>query len=414
MNIVIAKSGICGLLLLAMLVVLYRKQAIQSWLKLQPAYGVLLVFWLLFRLVPFLILFILLDFSPTSDVNGFWDMASKAAEGQVVYRDFWSPYSPVFSYFLGLWTFFWYHPKVIVLAMLVMDGLAVVLSYRFYLNKQPDILFHLLLYFLLPGSLILCVTGAQEDVWIWLFIVAALLLRRKSVVAYSLALAFGVLITKAVFVLFLLPLFLLEREKFRFSWPLALVGGLTLLLLLTTVGTAFLQPVGEADTLRAPNLLSVINPWTFDTIRVGAKFWNWSGLLLTTAVGGIAAWRWRHAETTDGISRVFIALFATLMITLQSAYSNYIFIFLLPFVCAVMPWNQPRMLIFLFVYNVVCVLHPSYWWRLGMPKYHSPTAIWASSQSLTDYVLQVSIVVMTLWLIWYSAFKPQLNPIRKP
>src|SRR5690606_26507336 len=119
------------------------------------------------RLAPFILIFLILGIEPTSDVNGFWYMATHAAEGKVVYRDFWSPYSPFFSYLLAIGAVLWNNPKVIVLIMILMEGVAVVLSWHLYKSfmNRGTFCFRALVYFLLPGSLILSVLGAQEDIW---------------------------------------------------------------------------------------------------------------------------------------------------------------------------------------------------------------------------------------------------------
>ncbi|ODS81497.1 MAG: hypothetical protein ABS46_11330 [Cytophagaceae bacterium SCN 52-12] len=406
MDIVLAKLAICGLSVLLILPALGRERQIGALAA--PVHPMLWVagLWLVFRLLPFLLVFIFLGISPTSDVNGFWYMAENAAAGKLVYRDFWSPYSPFYSYVLAAGALVWHNPKVIVLIMLVMEGVAVALSYFFYrpVLTKAAFCFRSLIYFILPGSLILCVLGAQEDIWMWLFFVLAVLLKRKtgSVVFYSFVLALGILATKAIFVLFLLPLFLLEKEKIKFCWPLVLSGAISVALLYATVGTEFLQPVGEAGTLRAPNVVSVINPWLFDSVGMGESFWNWAGLLCTLLAGSLAALRWRDEDFIVSASKVFVVMYATLMIVQQSAYSNYIFIFLLPFTLLLTNFRDRKQVAFLVIYNVLCTVHPSFWWRSGMPKYYSPGAIFESTASVIDYSMQLSIVLFTVCLILYT------------
>ncbi len=416
MDIVLAKVAICGLCLLLILLALRLERQIGKLAA--TAHPMLWVtgLWVVFRLLPFLIVFVLLGISPTSDVNGFWYMAENAAAGKLVYRDFWSPYSPFYSYILAIGALAWHNPKVIVLIMLVMEGVTVALSYFFYrpVLSKAKFCFRSVIYFILPGSLILCVLGAQEDIWMWLFFVAAVLVKRKtgSVVFYSFMLALGILATKAIFVLFLLPLFLLEKEKIKFCWPLVLSGAISLALLYATVGTEFLQPVGEAGTLRAPNVVSVVNPWLFDSVGMGESFWNWAGLLCTLLAGSLAAFRWRDEEFTISASKIFIVMYATLMIVQQSAYSNYIFIFLLPFTLLLTDLRNRKLVALLVIYNILCTVHPSFWWRSGMPKYYSPADIFENTASVIDYSLQLSIVILTLWLILYT-FKSSQGAVKR-
>ncbi|WP_234733987.1 hypothetical protein [Tellurirhabdus bombi] len=405
MNIVIAKLIISLLCVFLVSLVLYKRTGITAWLKNKSAAGVLVGAWVLFRLVPFLGLYVVAGYQPTSDIEGFWEESSKAFAGQIVYRDFWSPYSPLYAYFLGLWLNFWYSSKMIVLTMAIMDGVALALTYEFFKGKatKQELLFKALLYLLLPGSLVFCVVGGQEDVWMWLFIALAFLVyKRKGVIAYSIVIALGVLTTKAIFGLVLVPLFLLEKEKIRFLIPLTLIGAVSILILYPLVGLEFLQPLGESSTLRAPNVLSVLNAWTFNAIGVKEKIWTWMGLLFTVGAATTAALRMRQLDSSVMLSHLWVVLYGLMMIVQPSAYSNYLFLFLLPLVFQVVDWSSRRQIVLLFVFNVLAVVHPSYWWRLGLPKYLVPSDIVASTALAIDYGMQLTIVVVTSYFIWLA------------
>ncbi|KQS32558.1 hypothetical protein [Dyadobacter sp. Leaf189] len=414
MSIILAKLGISLLCVLFVCILLFFKTRIQQWLESKSARATLLVSWLLLRLIPFLVIYIAAGMEPTSDVNGFWDEASKASLGQVVYRDFWSPYSPLYAYFLGIWLKIWFNAKMIVFTMAVMDGVALLASYHFFrpFFTKGKFLFLAIIYLLLPGSLVLCVIGAQEDVWMWLFVILAYLVRERTlrVEWYAVILAIGLLTTKAIFVLILIPLFLLEKEKMRMLIPMAIIGVISLGILYPLVGWEFMQPLDEAKTLRAPNIPAIINPWFNNEIGVGEKFWNWIGLALSVGLATFSAWRMRHFDFRIMLSRVWIVLYATMMIVQQSAYSNYIFLFLLPLVFVTINWKNKTQLAIFFIYNILCVVHPSFWWRLGMPCYMTPGDTFASSQLLIDYSMQVCIVFMTGYLIWLAFPKSNEAP----
>ncbi|TDB60877.1 hypothetical protein [Arundinibacter roseus] len=403
MNLVLIKSLLSVLLVLTAGVILWKKEYLTQRLKDQRVTRMLALGWLLFRVVPFLLVYVAAGFAPTSDVNGFWDEGSKASMGQVVYRDFWSPYSPFFAYFLGIWLKIWYDPRMIVLTMTVMDALALWATWHLYRSRMSaaDFLYKALLYYVLPGSLILCVVGAQEDVWMWLLVVAAYLFRQRTgrVEVYAAILAIGLLLTKAIFILILVPLFFLEKEKIRFTVIMVAIGALTLAILYPLVGMEFMQPLDEADTLRAPNLLSVLNPLFFNSIGVGQKFWNWAGLVVSVGLGSWTAWRLRTADFSEMISRTWVTLYATMMVVQQSAYSNYIFLFLIPLLFVVIDWRNRTQVGLLLVFNILCVVHPSYWWRLGMPKYLTPADIVASGAAILDYLMQVAIVALTIYFV---------------
>ncbi|PSL19030.1 hypothetical protein [Dyadobacter jiangsuensis] len=406
MNIVLAKTAISVAALLVTAALLFKKDELTDWLEKKSANAVMAVAWVFLRLLPFIAVYLVANMEPTSDVNGFWDEGSKASLGQVVYRDFWSPYSPLYAYFLGIWLKLWYSPKMIVLTMAAMDGIALLVSYHFFrpFQSRGTFLFRALIYLLLPGSLVLCVIGAQEDVWMWLFVTLAYLVRERTlrVEWYAIILAIGLLMTKAIFVLIMVPLFLLEKQKIRFVIPIAIIGIISLAVLYPLVGLEFMQPLDEAKTLRAPNIPSVLNPWFNNSIGVGEKIWNWIGLVASVGLACISAWRLRNADFRVMLSKVWVVLYATMMIVQQSAYSNYIFLFLLPLVFYVIDWKNKTQITILFVFNLLCVVHPSYWWRLGMPCYMTPSDTAASTELLIDYSMQTAIVILTGYFIWLA------------
>ncbi len=406
MSVVLAKTGISLACIILLVVTLSQRKRLSGWLENKSVRVSLISGWVLFRLIPFIAVYLIADITPTSDVLGFWDEGSKASMGQVVYRDFWSPYSPLYAYFLGIWLKIWYSPKMIVLTMALMDGVALWISWHFFrpFQSRGAFLFKALMYLILPGSLVLCIVGAQEDVWMWLFVVLAYLVRERTVRVewYAVILAVGLLMTKAIFVLILVPLFLIEKQKIRFLIPMVIIGILSLGILYPLVGLEFMQPMDEAKVLRAPNILSIINPWFFDGIGVGEKFWNWVGLVTSIGLATLAAFRLQHADFRVMLSRVWVVLYATMMVIQQSAYSNYIFLFLIPLVFYIIDWKSSKQIVLLLIFNILCVVHPSYWWRLGMPRYLNPSDITATQDSVIDYLIQVSIIVLTGYFVWLA------------
>lgn len=413
MSVVLAKTGISLACIVLLIILISQRKKISNWLENKSVRVSLITGWIIFRLFPFIAVYIIANIAPTSDVLGFWDEGSKASMGQVVYRDFWSPYSPLYAYFLGIWLKLWYSPKMIVLTMAVMDGVALWVSWHFFrpFQSRGSFLFKALIYYVLPGSLVLCIVGAQEDVWMWLFVVLAYLVRERTVRVewYAVILAIGLLMTKAIFVLILVPLFLIEKQKIRFLIPMIIIGIISLGILYPLVGLEFMQPMDEAKVLRAPNILSIINPWFFDGIGVGEKFWNWVGLVTSVGLATLAAFRLQHADFRIMLSRVWVVLYATMMVIQQSAYSNYIFLFLIPLVFYVIDWSNRKQILLLLIFNILCVVHPSYWWRLGMPRYLRPSDITASGDSIIDYLIQVSIIILTGYFVWLAFPKKEVS-----
>jgi len=359
--------------------------------------------WLVLRLIPFITIYYLFGFEPQSDVEGFWEEASMALEGKIVYKDFWSPYSPLYPYFLAGWLHAWYDPRMIVLVMAIIDGLAVWLTNHFYKGEysKAERMWKSLIYLALPGSLMLCIVGGQEDVWMWVVVLIAFLYKQKTGNTYlfSLILAVGLLITKAIFVLVIIPLFWIDKQKLKFAIPMMVVGIITLAMLLPVVGWDFLQPLDEAKVLRAPNLLSVLNPLLFNSIAIGSKFWNWAALIFTLILGVQVFERMKGRSLEKKLSHFWVVIFGTMMIVQQSAYSNYIFLFLIPLTFTIIDWENRKQVACLLVYNLLCVIHPSWWWRIGMPVYENLSSVLVQWQYVVDYGMQAGIVILTIYMI---------------
>jgi hypothetical protein len=411
MLIIWAKVGISLGCLLAIVAWFWFRKPIQNWLHHHSEQSILTISLLLLRLCPFLLVFVVLDYTPSSDLDGFFGQATEAAKGKLVYRDFRCMYSPLFPYLNALALHFWFDRKAIIVVMMLMEGLALVLTNQFYKNQitKSERLFKSVLYLLLPGSLVLCVLGGQEDVWMWLVAVAAYLTwqRTRQLAWFGLVLALGFLLTKAVFVLFCPALLLLVARPQKWLPSLVATGAVAVAVLYYYTGWQFLdQPLNEAATLRAPNWASVVNPWVFDGIGVGTKWWNWAGLLTTVILTTYTAYRVRLLPFERAFSAVWVICYGTMMAVQQSAYSNYIFIFLLPLTFIWIDFNNRKEAAYFLIFNALCAIHPSLWWRLKSPIYREPSAIFIDTAHTADYLLQVGVVGGTfyfVWLVWKKA-----------
>lgn len=421
MFVIIAKAIISLICAGWVVLLLVFKKHLTDWLSVRASMK-LFSTWILTRLVPFVVTFLIFDFTPFSDIDGFYGQAAAAVKLQVVYRDFYCMYSPLFPYLNALALWFWMDKKAIVLLMILMEGLALWATFRFYQlshfpqnhsesapKKRSNHYFLAFLYLFMPGALVLCVFGGQEDVWLWLTVISAYWLAQRTGrwEWFGVGIVVGFMLTKAVFVLIGPALLLLAPKPQRWLGSLILVGLVCLGLLHHYTGWLWLeQPMNEAATLRAPNLISVLNPLFFDTLGAGQKYWNWIGLLLTTGAGTWLAFRLRDLDFVRAFSAVFVVLYATMMLVQQSAYSNYIFIFLLPLVFVWIDFKNPKEIAWLLIFNVLSVVHPSLWWRLERPYYRSPADVFAQPIFVLDYLLQVGIVACTIYfiqLVWRKA-----------
>ncbi|MFN4147259.1 MAG: hypothetical protein ACK4GN_15650 [Runella sp.] len=357
-----------------------------------------------------MIIYIILGLTPFSDINGFFNQARAAYQLKLVYRDFGCMYSPFFPYLNALALAFWFDKKAIVLLMILIEGVALWATFRFYRKSlsESELLYRGIAYLLMPGALVFCVLGGQEDVWLWLAVLLAYFIWQRfgRVEWFGQGLAVGFMFTKAVFIL-MGPAFLLLVPQPR-RWVLAaiLVGIPCVAVLHYYTEWAWIeQPLHEAATLRAPNLMSVISPLTFNLLGAGHKVWNWAGLLLTTVLGSWLAYRLRYLPFTTAFSAVFVVLYATMMLLQQSAYANYLFIFLMPIVFRWINFSNFKEIFWLLVYNFLSVVHPSLWWRLERPYYLSLQDIAAKPIFIVDYLMQCGIVVCTFYCIKLVIFK---------
>lgn len=411
---VVAAKIIISLICIGLVgLVMAFREVIEKWLAHYNDCWILISAWFLTRLLPFFLIFIVLNFTPFSDLDGFYGQACEAVQLKMVYRDFACMYSPLFPYLNALALWFWMDKKAIILSMIVMEGLALWTTNQFYENQVPktERLYRSLIYLLLPGSLVLCVLGGQEDVWLWLMLICAYLLwqRTQQVAWFGVGLVVGFMFTKAVFILIGPALLLLVSKPIKWLISATMVGLACLGILYHYTEWLWLeQPLNEAATLRAPNLLSILNPLFFDRLHVGSKFWNWLGLLSGVGLGVWMAYRVRHLGFVRAFSAVFVIIYATMMVVQQSAYSNYIFIFLLPLTFIWIDFRNKKEVVWFLGFNILSVVHPSIWWRLQSPYYRSPAAIFAEPIYVLDYLLQVAIVVCTFYflrLVWQKALE---------
>lgn len=411
MFVVVAKAVISLICVSLVALITTYRASVEKYLSRYNEKNILISTWFLTRLVPFALIFLVLDFTPFSDLDGFFGQAREAVQLKMVYRDFSCMYSPIFPYLNALALWFWMDKKAIILVMILMEGLALWSTNQFYINQIPknERIYRSLIYLLLPGSLVLCVLGGQEDVWMWLMLTGAYWgwQRTQRVEWFGVGLVIGFMFTKAVFILVGPALLLLVPKPLKWLTSAAVIGFVFLALLYHYTEWLWLeQPLNEAATLRAPNWLSVINPLTFNVLGAGAKGWNWLGLLATAGGGTWMAYRVRHLDFPRAFSAVFVVIYATMMVAQQSAYSNYIFIFLLPLTFLWVDFRNRNETTWFLIFNLLSVVHPSLWWRLKSPYYHTPAQIFQEPAYVLDYTLQVAVVVCTCYflrLVWKKA-----------
>ena len=417
---VFVKLAVSTVLAVALLVALNRRAVIQHRLDGSDRPW-LWRFWLLFRLLPFLGVYVVLGYRPQSDVMFFYyPIGLTALEGGIPYRDVYSGYSPLFGYWLAPFLALWRDPRVVVLAMLLVEGLAVELTYRYYQTQEStgERLFRALFYYLLPLPFVMCIFSGQEDVILWLFALLALPFMPRRPVVAGLILGLGMLMTKAVFVLVLIPVWILmsrnKRSLVHFTAGLLLVGLPVVAWMYWKTNLLFLQqPLSEGDLLKAPNWRSVLNPFLTEGLRSAGFIWKWGSLLITLGVTLWGVWlaRSRHAGARsyrNYVPLLFILIYGTMTVVQPNAISNYAYLFMLPLVFTLTDFRRKTACAGLIGFNVLAAIHPSLWWRLGQPYYNQPAAL-LEPVALLEY----SIEILLVFGFGYYAIQA-LNALRRP
>ncbi|MCZ6835700.1 MAG: hypothetical protein O7G85_08000, partial [Planctomycetota bacterium] len=129
-------------------------------------------------------LYLVMDFKVGSDVGGYYFPEGQAVlEGQMVYRDIKTSYSPLFPYLMAGILLIWNSAKAIVLSMIPIELISIPLwlgvSRRYFSEQTTRTA--TILYVLSPVPLLNIAMNGQNQVWISLFLVIALwLLARKD------------------------------------------------------------------------------------------------------------------------------------------------------------------------------------------------------------------------------------------
>ncbi len=326
-----------------------------------------LLTFLVFRIIPFFIVYIVFDFDTTSDVNIFYSSALSAIHGGIVYRDFVSVYSPLFPYFSGILLYVWNSPKAIVLMMLIVESISLWGTIKLF--KHQKVTLWAFVYYLLPTSFVFSILGGQEDVWMWGGLVATLHLfqKFKHTIWLGIGMALALLISKLIFILILPGFFVLVKNRIQFFLGFVLVFIPIIAVLFNIVGWELLAPINEANIPRTPNLISLIRPFFNGNLPLGLPIFNWLGLIINLILGLL--WimiRWNKTSFNQSVIELFVGTNVLLMLLQQSSYANYAFLFIMPIVFFYLEDLNRFEWFYFVVLNIVLVIQPALWWHNGL------------------------------------------------
>ncbi len=361
------------------------------------------IFVILFRLIPFSIVYLLLGYKAQSDVYIFWRSAQEASHFKLVYRDFESLYSPFFPYITGTILYLWDSAEAITLLMVLVEIAVLWLSLKTYRseNKAKDV-FKVLVYLLLPAPLIFCVIGGQEDIWMWGFACLFVYFSQEKASDFVLGIitALGLLCTKAFFVLLIPLIFLKINDKVKFILGNLSLGIPVFLFLFYFGGFSFLMPIRLAQEPMSPNFWSLVHPFVaeLDIIK-NTKILNWIGLILILSFATWQSLRTKEIAWKTYIPSIWILIFGTMMLIQIGSYANYLFIYSMPLIFCFDFIKQKKFVFITFFIQFIASFQPSLWFRIGKPFLRFEQ--FKEFRFVLEYSLEIIILAgVCYWLNW--------------
>jgi hypothetical protein len=369
--------------------------------------------WLTFftmRLLPFAVVYLILDQAPRSDVEFFYLRAVPAMEGKMVYRDFLSFHAPIFTYLTVLPLLIWNNSKAIILMMAALEFVILNATFRYATGRQHqttgEALLRYILYYLLPIPFVAIVLSSEEDIWFWGFGLLSLGLLARGFRAESRGFAYragllwglSMITIKFMLIVLIIPLFFLIRQRWWFVLGLLTVGVPTIAILYSLMGDKFLMPIQHSSYPMAPNFASVLRPVLSSVFSSTALTnLNWIGLLGTIGGGSWVAWQARHSGYERAFVPFFCFLFTLFMLLLPSAPGYYIFVQMAPLVFFMLANTRTHWLCMAFL-NVLLVVQPIIMIVYANNTQYDSFPMLKNPVYLADYVIQVIEVVLLVWL----------------
>lgn len=413
---IVYSKALASLFLSFLLIILWLKRPVVESFLGRKEWPWLTIFWGLFRLVPFVVVYFVFSFAPQSDVAYYYypiGLSAKAFE--IPYRDVYNPYSALYGFWMAIPLAFWNNTRSLVLFLTLVELFAVWLTFQTYrdIYSRGERIFRALFYFMLPVPFVMSVLSGQEDVALWIFALLAIVVLKNNRNEYlcGLILALGILSTKAVFILIILPFFLLVRRFIPFMAGLATLGLPAVVFLYLKTGMLFIeQPLEEGKYLKAPNWSSLLHPWTSGFIDSDLSVWTYVGLVITLLVGIVLLRsRGNHSYQTY-FSLFYIATFSIMTVVQKNAVANYTYLFMLPLVFQLIDLRNRTAVFVLLLFNIASAVQPSFWWRIGQPYYESAAEILSRPDYALEYAMEIFIIGYLLYLVVKSQKLLKLVP----
>ena len=358
------------------------------------------------RLIPYILIYFVLNYGIQSDVNAFYEQASSALQGKLVYKDFSSFHSPLFAYLIAIPLLVFHSGKGIILFLIALEyGTVLLLKYLVGDRKKFNVLASL--YWLMPSSLIFMILGGQEDFFLFSFYALFMVSVKRAWHPFlsGFILFAGLFTTKIIFVLPLLGLAVLfwNNKKLIFSFVFFSVVFYALVFLL--VGKAILLPYSEAGSFTPPNIWYLLNPIIqFNAAAISRlTVASLLGIILFT---GMLGHYFKQKDKVEAVCMMYIVSFLLFYMVSPKSMGNYFGIVLIPLVFmgyAIKPVWMATLLV-----SILSAVHPTLWWRIGMPFYTSFKTIATSTEYIIDYSMVLVIIISGYYSILHLLKKSRV------
>jgi hypothetical protein len=360
---------------------------------------------IIFRLIPWIGIFLIINEAPRGDIPFFFYKAEAAKQGGFVYRDFWSYHAPLYAYIISIPVWIWHNSRAIVLFMVLVETGILWLTYQTYKVKSTKALQLAVIYLMLPAAFMYILVDGQEEVWFW---GAALLIWRYTIkkpdnyeVGIGLLYALTLLTIKVTFIFLLPALLVVVKRPIKMLLTMAAVGIPAVGFLYWQIGDLFLMPIQHTEQLMTPNLFSVSRPWVELIYHINEKkstMINWIGLLFTVFVPVYMAYKARHRHINEILPGIFIACFVCMMIFQASAMGAYVIAYLMAVLFEIVDIRKTKHVAILLALNWLTVVQPFIWVYIKQPAYISP-AMFSNVTFLFEYLLQIMNVLCFFWIL---------------
>ncbi len=408
MSVVLGKLAISVFLSILTIILLIKKEQINYFFR-KNSQLTIIGAWIALRLIPFCIVYSILNFAVKSDVIFFYDTARQALDGLMVYRDFWQPYSPLFPYLNAITLAIVDSPESIIFLMMIYELIAIYLTKT--LSGHKNDVFFIVIYLALPAPFIFLIFGGQEDIFLWLFIALAMWCFKKTrnALHIGLILGLGVLCTKILLIIPIVLLLVFSKQRIKILSGLLIIGIPSIAIMLYLVGEKILAPLQLGDLPFAPNLVSIVSP-LIGGVKAQSKLLNWGGLFIILA---ITSYYLKNIKAYSETRLLLFAFIFTNIITIivhKNSLPNYLYTILLPIIYIFGDSFRTKQWVVMILLNIIGAVQPSLWYYLGGKYYDSFSGF--TLLNAVEYFLQLAYLGLCIYLVYFLSQISTSNVIK--